>query len=46
MPAAAVKLIFWPLASGHWLLAACLWLFLNVARIGAASRQLPEASSR
>jgi hypothetical protein len=27
-----------------WLLAAGHWIFLNVAQIGLASRQLPEAS--
>jgi lipid-A-disaccharide synthase-like uncharacterized protein len=31
--------------SGRWLLAAGNWLFLKVAKIGLASRQLPEASS-
>jgi hypothetical protein len=41
------------LAAGHWLfvagrllLAPGCWFLLNVARIGSASRQLPEASSQ
>jgi hypothetical protein len=33
-------------ASRCWFPASGYWLFLNVARIGLASRQLPEASSQ
>jgi hypothetical protein len=36
----------WLLVTGFLSLAACYWLFLNVARVGLASRQLPEASSQ
>jgi len=36
----------WLLATGRWLVVVGHLIFLNVARIGLASRQLPEASSQ
>jgi hypothetical protein len=36
----------WLLGTGFLLLASGYWLFLNVARIGLANRQLLEASSQ
>jgi hypothetical protein len=32
--------------TGHWSLASGHWLFLKVAQIGLASRQLPVARSK